>query len=155
MVLFAPTPFTDLLAHWRHFLRDRGQGLNFAMDQATCKSTLAAIHETSCLWKDAAALEKMGFTVSGLVANRTYKAIGLSDAFVLNEDEQARRFGQLFLGLAEAFLFNSSESSICYPRKFALLASTDAGVRAAALQDFRALCDAFENAQGNTLLLWK
>ena len=61
---------------------------------------------------DAAALEKMGFTVSGLVANKTYKALGLSDAFVLNEDEQARRVGQLFLGLAKAFLFDSSESSI-------------------------------------------
>ena len=155
MMLFASTPFTDMLAHWRHFLRDRAQGLIFAIDQATCKSTLAAIHETSCLWKDAAALEKMGFTVSGLVANKTYKALGLSDAFVLNEDEQARRFGQLLLGLAKAFLFNSSEASICYPRKFALFASADAGVRAAALKDFRVFCDAFENVQGNTLPLWK
>ena len=72
MALFATTPFIDMLAHWKHFLRHRGQRLNFAIGQAACKSTLAAIHETSCFWKDAAALEKMGFTLSGLVATEIY-----------------------------------------------------------------------------------
>ena len=155
MMLFASAPFTDMLAHWRHHLRDRSVGLSFAIDQATCKSTLAAIYKASCLWKDGAALEKMGFTVSSLVGNKVYKTLKVTDAFVLNEDEQARRFGQLFLGLAKAFLFNSSEASICYPRRFALFASADADVRAAALKEFKLTCDAFEAAKGLTLPMWK
>lgn len=153
MITLSSKPYRDLLSHWRHFLRSREEGLRFAIDQARCRTTLAAIFKACSVVSDGAALEDMGFLFSSLAADKRFRKTKMSDCEVLHHDAMAKQLGLLLGHLARHFLRNLSEAYVCYPRKFAEFAEPP--MQGAALHKFRIFVEAFEKAKDQRSTMWR
>ena len=95
----------------------------------------------------------MGIVVNSLTSDRRFEKMPVTDWLIEEQDERAQRLGRLQLSFARHRVVNVSDATKCYPRRFALLASTEEHQKAC-LAELKALDKAWSKIKESKLSSW-
>ena len=147
MLLYATRPAQTWYSHYSHYVRGRLAAQRFYIDLAQGCATLPMLHDTTCVYKNAVEVSKIGFSLATLESDKRFRKMTLQDPLVAVEDEMAAKYAGFAVRLVKHMLRNFCQYMFAFPHMFALLLHDDASERDRCLRDMQDADAAFAAVQ--------